>query len=83
MTKPVTPAQAEALAKGLVAEYLRSCHCDDPAEVANYLMKLCSVAGVLMACSVGGDNAFDRLVGTAHFVRNNMPAGPAALRPVQ
>lgn len=83
MSKPATPAEAEDLAKKAVADYLNACRISDPAQVGNYLMKLASVAGVLMANAEGSAAAYERLVGTAQFVRNNMPATPAQLRPVQ
>jgi len=82
-TKPATPAEAEELAKAAVQAYLNSCHMTDGAQVANYLMKLCSVAGVLMACAEGSYLAAMRLRQTGDFIEINMPAAPAVLRPVQ
>ena len=80
---PATPAEAEESAKRAVADYLNACRINDPAQVGNYLMKLASVAGVLMANAEGADMAFDRLLGTAQFVLKNMPKKPATLRTVQ
>ena len=80
---PATPAEAEELAKKAVADYLNACHIATPDQVGNYLMKLASVAGVLMANAEGSAAAYQRLVGTAAFVRKTMPAKPAHLRPVQ
>jgi hypothetical protein len=85
MQKPATPAEAEALAKKAVADYLTACRLSspDPATMGNYLMKLASVTGVMMACAEGSDIASDRLMGTAGFVAGTMPKKPATLRPVQ
>lgn len=80
---PATPAQAEELAKKAVADYLNACHIATSDQVGNYLMKLASVAGVLMANAEGSENAHDRLVGTAQFVLKTMPKKPAKLVPVQ
>lgn len=80
---PATPAEAEELAKQAVGEYLTACRIAERDQVGNYLMKLASVAGVLMAQAEGSATAAARLEGTAEFVRKNMPANPAALRPVQ
>lgn len=81
--KPATPAQAEELAKKAVADYLNACHIATPDQVGNYLMKLTSVAAVLMALDEGAQAAFDRLEGTAMFVLKTMPKTPAKLVPVQ
>jgi hypothetical protein len=81
--KPASPAEAEELAKKAVAEYLNACRMADAANLGNYLMKLVSVAGVLMANAEGSAEAALRLEGTAHFVLNTMPKKPATLRPVQ
>ena len=78
-----TPQQAEELAKKAVADYLNACNLQDASQIGNVLMKLCSVAGVLMAQAEGSEAACDRLVGTAEFVLNNMPREPAQLRAVQ
>ncbi len=80
---PATPAEAEALAKKAVGDYLNACHIATPDQVGNYLMKLVSVAGVLMANAEGSQAAFDRLEGTAMFVMKTMPKNPAKLRTVQ
>jgi predicted RNase H-like HicB family nuclease len=84
-TKPATPAEAEELAKKAVGEYLTACRMAsaDPAAIGNYLMKLASVTGCLMANAEGADTAFDRLLGTAQFVLKTMPKKPATLHPVQ
>lgn len=83
MSTPATQAEAEELAKKAVADYLNACHISAPDQIGNYLMKLASVAGVLMANAEGSHAAYERLVGTALFVRKTMPAEPAQLRPVQ
>lgn len=81
--KPATPAEAEELAKKAVADYLTACRMTDRSQIGNYLMKLCSVAGVTMANADGADDAFDRLLGTAQFVLKTMPKKPAGLHKVQ
>lgn len=80
---PATPDEAEELAKKAVADYLNACGMTDAAQIGNYLMKLCSVAGVMMANAEGADAAFDRLLGTAQFVLKSMPKKPAVLHRVQ
>lgn len=84
-TNPATPAEAEELAKKAVGEYLTACRLAsaDPVAIGNYLMKLASVTGCLMANAEGADTAFDRLLGTAQFVLKTMPKKPATLRPIQ
>jgi hypothetical protein len=83
--KPATPAEAEELAKKAVGDYLTACGMQsiDPEAVGNYLMKLASVTGVMMANAEGSDIAFQRLYGTAAFVAKTMPKKPATLRPIQ
>lgn len=80
---PATPAQAEELAKKAVGDYLTACRMADATNLANYLMKLVSVTGVMMANAEGSSMAAARLMGTAQFVAQNMPDKPATLRPVQ
>ena len=83
--KPATPDEAETLAKKAVGDYLTACRLSipDPVAIGNYLMKLASVTGVMMANAEGADIAFDRLLGTAQFVLARMPKKPARLHPVQ
>ncbi len=80
---PAGPDEAEALAARAVGDYLNACRMDDPAQIADRLMKLVSVAGVMMAQANGADDAFDRLLGTAQFVLETMPKQPAKLHKVQ
>ncbi|ODU07970.1 MAG: hypothetical protein ABS84_14770 [Rubrivivax sp. SCN 71-131] len=80
---PATPAEAEDLAKRAVGEYLTACRMTERAQIANYAMTLCSVAGVVMAQAAGSEDAALRLEVTAAFVRRAMPADPAELRPIQ
>ena len=82
-TSPATPDEAERIAMKAVGDYLTACRMTDQAQIGNYLMKLCSVAGVVMAQAEGSAEAVARLQGTAEFVRRTMPTVPAALRPVQ
>ena len=83
--KPATAPEAEALAKKAVGDYLTACKMAsaDPVAMGNYLMKLASVTGVMMANAEGADIAFDRLLGAAQFVLKTMPKTPATLHPVQ
>lgn len=83
--KPATPAEAEELAKKAVGEYLTACRLasPNPEAMGNYLMKLASVTGCMMANAEGADTAFDRLLGTAQFVLRTMPKKPATLRSIQ
>jgi hypothetical protein len=79
----ITQQEAEALAKKAVGDYLTACNLQDPSQIGDVLMKLCSVAGVLMANTEGSAAAFDRLLGTAQFVLKTMPASPAKLEKLQ
>lgn len=83
--KPATPAEAEELAKRAVGDYLTACRLAslDPEAMGNYLMKLASVTGAMMANAEGADTACDRLLGTAQFFLRTMPMKPATLRPIQ
>lgn len=85
--KPATSDEAEELAKRAVEQYLAKCRIaagpDEATQIGNYLMKLCSVAGVLMANAEGSHTAFDRLLGTAQFVVNTMPVAPAKIVRIQ
>lgn len=83
MAERITPQQAEELAKKAVADYLNACNLQDADQIGDVLMKLCSVAGVLMANAEGSEKAYARLEGTARFIVRNMPAKPATLRSVQ
>lgn len=79
----VTPQQAEELAKIAVADYLTACNIQSPGQIGNVLMKLCSVAGVMMANAEGSSAAAERLIGTANFVASNMPVNPQPLVKLQ
>ena len=82
MTTPATPAEAEELAKTAVTKYLNSCQIADKIQISNYLMKLCSVAGVIMAQSDGSKDASERLHATAFFIEKNAPKTPFKLIPI-
>lgn len=73
------------MAKKAVGDYLTACRLagPDPVAIGNYLMKLASVTGALMAQAEGSEVAADRLMGTAAFVFKTMPRKPSTLRPVQ
>lgn len=81
--KAATAAEAEKLAVKMVGEYLTACQMDDQTNIGNYLMKLCSVAGVLMAQAEGATRASERLIGTAAFIKKTMPSDPAKLERLQ
>lgn len=50
-------AEAEALARRFVGEYLTACRMTDRDQIGNYLMKLTSVSAVLMAQAEGSERA--------------------------
>lgn len=80
---PATPAEAEELAIKAVSEYLTACRMADASNLGNYLMKLASVTGVMMAKAEGSSMAAARLMSTAQFVAQNMPEHPDSIHPVQ
>lgn len=82
-TSPATPDEAERIAMKAVGDYLTACRMTDQAQIGNYLMKLCSVAGVVMAQAEGSASAYQRLRGTAEFIGKTMPERPAKLHKVQ
>jgi len=75
--QPATPQEAEQLAIKAVNDYLTACRAtpSDP-NYSNYLMKLCSVAGVTIAQKDGYVTAAQRLEGTALFMLGQ--AAPAS-----
>ncbi len=79
---PATPAEAEELAKKAVGDYLTACRMNarSPEIIGNYLMKLASVTGVMMAHAEGSHVAADRLVDTASFVVLACSKYPAPLK---
>lgn len=83
LAKPASTDEAEELAKTAVANYLNACRMTGNAQIGNYLMKLASVTGVLIANAEGAESAFDRLLGTAQFVLQTMPKQTATLHPLQ
>ena len=80
---PLTAPEAEELAKRTVEQYLNACRMSERAQIGNYLMKLCSVAGVVMAQAEGSTEAALRLQGTAEFIHKTMPKKPARLERIQ
>lgn len=68
----VSQQQAEELAKKHLQEYLNACGLDTTQDAGNALMKMCSVAGVMMVATVGYDDAVQRMYGTAEFVEKKM-----------
>lgn len=82
-TQPATPAEAEELAMKAVGDYLTACRMaaglNEGEMIGNYLMKLASVAGVVMAQAEGSEIAAERLHGTARFVKKSMPRKASAI----
>ncbi|SDX15856.1 hypothetical protein SAMN05518669_103428 [Variovorax sp. YR634] len=66
--KMISQADAELLARKVLQQFVNDCHCQSEQDIANVLMKACSVAGVMMVATVGQNEAFDRLYGTAAFI---------------
>lgn len=66
--KMISQAAAETLARKVLQQFVNDCHCQSEQDIANVLMKACSVAGVMMVATVGQNEAFDRLYGTAAFI---------------
>lgn len=86
MNNEITPAEqaeAEALAVEAVQEFLNACRLTHPDQIPDRLMKLCSVAGVLMAQAEGSAGAAARLIATGEFILNKMPTKAAKMRPLQ
>lgn len=72
----VTQQEAEQLAQQAIQSYLNACKLQTVEEAGNALMKLVSVAGVMMCAAVGQDDAVARLEGTAAFVAKKEFSGP-------
>ena len=68
----VTQQQAEDLAKKHLEDYLTACGPNTVEDTGNVLMKLCSVAGVMMVAAVGHDDAVKRLQAVASFISKIM-----------
>jgi 16S rRNA G527 N7-methylase RsmG len=83
MSAQITPQRAEELAKKAVGDYITACALQDASQIGDVLMKLVSVAGVVMANAEGSVIAFDRLLGTAQFIAKTMPEAPARIGAVQ
>lgn len=70
-----------------VGEYLNACRMaagpNEAGMIGNYLMKLVSVASVLMAHAEGSEVAVARLQGTVEFVANKTPRNPSKIVRVQ
>lgn len=79
----ITPHEAERLAKNAIEDYLTACDLPDRSMIGDVLMKLVSVAGVVMAHAEGSVTAYERLYGTACFIAKTMPEGPAKLEKMQ
>lgn len=66
--KMVTQSEAEMLAREAIQKYLNDCRLQTIEDAGNALMKLLSVAGVIMCATIGKDEAVERLEGTAAFI---------------
>lgn len=82
MKKPLTPEEAEKLAFLAVQKYLNDCNITERSQICNYLMKICSVSGVVMAQAEGAQAASEKLAATAFFILQNTPRLPADIVPV-
>ncbi|MNL21053.1 hypothetical protein D3C87_1423260 [compost metagenome] len=76
-------AEAEAMARIAVTEYVNACCPTDRRKIANYLMKLTSVSAVVMAQVEGSEESARRLEATAAWFRKRMPHQPAKMETVQ
>lgn len=68
----VTSQEAEQLAQKCIQDYLNACGLITVEDAGNALMKLCSVAGVMMVATVGRADAVARLEGTASYIAKSM-----------
>lgn len=68
MSQMVTPKEAEILAQQAIQNYLNACCLQTATDAGNALMKLCSVAGLVMCATVGQEEAVARLEGTAAYI---------------
>lgn len=84
---PADPVEAEKLAAQIVGEYLNACRLaageNEREMIGDYLMKLVSVTGIVMAQAEGSVTAAKRLIGTAHFIEREMPRLPAQIARMQ
>lgn len=64
----IFPQEAETLAQGTLENYINSCDCKTPQDVANVLMKLISMSGLAMCSVVGQQEAVARLQGTTNRI---------------
>lgn len=76
MSQMVTPKEAEELAQKAIQNYLNACHLQTVEDAGNALMKLVSVAGLMMCATVGQDDAVARLQGTAAHIAKPKFSGP-------
>ncbi|WP_342617172.1 hypothetical protein [Rhodoferax sp. GW822-FHT02A01] len=74
----ITPDAAEVLANATIAQYVNSCDCETPEDIANVLMKLASMCGLGMSAVAGRDEAVQRLLGTAQWVQKTQQVMPWA-----
>ena len=81
--QPSSPEETEVVAVAVVQGFLSACCLTDRSQIADRLMKLCSVAAVTMAQANGAEDAAQRLEGTAEFIRKTMPAAPARMERLQ
>lgn len=66
--KLISQSDAEELAKTTLQNFVDACNCQSTQDVANVLMKACSVAGVMICAVVGQTEAVQRIAGTAEFI---------------
>ena len=80
---PTTQEETEVLARETVQRFLNDCRLTHRDQIADRLMKLCSVAGVVMAQAEGSAGAAARLIATGEFILNSMPAKASKLETLQ
>lgn len=83
MSRRITPQEAEEIARKTVIDYISACGICDVTQIGDVLMKLVSVAGVVMAQAEGSESAAQRLHGTGAFIEKTMPRKPAKLETLQ
>jgi len=68
----VTQKEAEELAIKHLKDYLNACGLITTEDAGNALMKLCSMAGVMMVAAVGHEEAVQRMQGVSGFVEHKL-----------
>ena len=64
--------QKKNIGKKHLQDYLNACGLITTEDAGNALMKLCSIAGVMMVATVGHEEAVQRMQGVAGFVEHKL-----------